>query len=154
MEYINTNFLKNHTISYDEIKDLTTDDLNEFLYNLLIKDYEKKMLDTPLMNEFEKAISLRVIDSNWVDHMSAMEHLKEGIGLRGYGQMNPIQAYTTEGFHVFDELLDRIDNNIAVFLLKSEVKQNIERKQTLTGTARDGKEEVKQVPHHNTTKKI
>jgi preprotein translocase subunit SecA len=153
-EYVNTNFLKNSNLKFDDIKDMKPDELVDYLYDLLIKDYEHKMIDTPLMNEFEKAISLRVIDSNWVEHMSTMEHLKEGIGLRGYGQMNPIQAYTTEGFQVFDELLDRIDNNIAVFLLKSEVKQNIERKQTLTGTARDGKEEVKQVPHHNTTKKI
>jgi preprotein translocase subunit SecA len=153
-EYVNTNFLKNSNLKFDDIKDMKSDELVDYLYDLLIKDYEHKMIDTPLMNEFEKAISLRVIDSNWVEHMSTMEHLKEGIGLRGYGQMNPIQAYTTEGFQVFDELLDRIDNNIAVFLLKSEVKQNIERKQTLTGTARDGKEEVKQVPHHNATKKI
>ena len=59
----------------------------------MLKDYEVKMISSPLMNEFEKAISLRVIDSNWVDHMSAMEHLKEGIGLRGYGQVNPVQDF-------------------------------------------------------------
>ena len=56
------------------------------------------MINDELMTEFEKAISLRVIDSCWVDHMSEMEHLKEGIGLRGYGQVNRNQWYTTEGY--------------------------------------------------------
>ena len=98
------------------------------------------------MNEFEKAISLKIIDSNWIDHMSAMEHLKEGIGLRGYGQVNPIQAYTMEGFDLFDQLLNKIDNNVALFLLKAEVRHNIVRKQTLEGKANDGKEKVKATP--------
>lgn len=145
-EYVTTNFLKKKTVSYEDIKDKNPTDLEDYLYNLIIKDYEAKMIDTPVMNEFEKAISLRVIDSSWVEHMNAMEHLKEGIGLRGYGQVNPIQAYTTEGYELFDKLLDRIDNDIAVFLLKAEVKQNIERKQTLNGTTNDGKEKLKQKP--------
>ncbi len=145
-EYVSTNFLKKKTVGYEEIKDKNLTDLEDYLYDLIIKDYETKMIDAPVMNEFEKAISLRVIDSSWVEHMNAMEHLKEGIGLRGYGQVNPIQAYTTEGYELFDRLLDRIDNDIAVFLLKAEVKQNIERKQTLNGTANDGKEKLKQKP--------
>ena len=98
------------------------------------------------MNDFEKAISLRVIDTSWVDHMSAMEHLKEGVSLRGYGQTNPIQVYTMEGYEMFDNFLNKVDNDIALFLLKSEVKQNIERKQTLDGNANDGKEKVKSKP--------
>lgn len=151
-EYVSTNFLKKKTISYNDVKDKTESELEDYLFDLIIKDYEAKMIETPVMNEFEKAISLRVIDSSWVEHMNAMEHLKEGIGLRGYGQVNPIQAYTTEGYELFDKLLDRIDNDIAVFLLKAEVKQNIERKQTLSGTANDGKEKIKQKPKKTSVK--
>ena len=102
------------------------------------------------MNEFEKSISLRIIDTNWVDHMSAMEHLKEGISLRGYGQVNPIQAYTMEGFEMFDNLLLKIDETISQFLLKAEVRQNTERKQVLNGTANDGKETIKKAPIKST----
>ena len=145
-EYVSTNFLKKKVIKLKDIKDLKEEELNDYIYDLMIKDYEDKMIEEPVMNEFEKAISLRVIDSNWVEHMNAMEHLKEGIGLRGYGQINPIQAYTTEGYELFDKLLDTIDSNIALFLLKAEVRQNTERKQTLKGTANDGKEKVKQQP--------
>ena len=146
VEYINTNFLKNQKVQYDAIKELKEEELIDYLFNLLVKDYEKKMINSPLMNEFEKAISLRVIDSNWVEHMSAMEHLKEGVGLRGYAQTNPVQVYTMEGYEMFENLLNKIDNDISTFLLKAEVKQNIERKQTLQGQANDGKEKVKVQP--------
>ena len=146
VEYINANYLKNNALKLADVKDLKNDELIDYIYNLVIKDYEKKMIDSPVMNEFEKAISLRIIDSNWVEHMSAMEHLKEGIGLRGYSQTNPIQAYTMEGYEMFDNLLIKIEDLTAKFLLKAEVRQNTERKQTLNGTANDGKETVKSAP--------
>ena len=146
VEYMNTNFMKDKKIKESEVKDLKDQELVDYLTELVIKDYDKKMEENPNIDEFEKAITLRVIDSNWVDHMSAMEHLKEGIGLRGYGQVNPIQAYTMEGFNLFDELLNKIDQNVALFLLKAEVRHNIVRKQTLEGKANDGKEKVKATP--------
>ncbi len=146
VDYVNTNYLKNNNLKLDDVKDLSIKDLNQKIYDLIIADYEKKMIDTPVMNEFEKAISLRIIDSNWVEHMSAMEHLKEGISLRGYSQTNPIQAYTMEGFELFDDMLVKIEELTAQFLLKAEVRQNSERKQTLNGVANDGKESVKNAP--------
>ena len=146
VEYVNTNFLKKSNLKVKDINDLSIDDTINYIYELMQKDYDKKMKDAPMIEEFEKAITLRVIDNSWVEHMSAMEHLKEGIGLRGYGQVNPIQAYTMEGFEMFDNLLNRIDNTVAQFLLKAEVRQNVERKQTLKGTANDGKEKVKSSP--------
>ncbi len=149
VEYVNTNFLKNQNLDIKSIENLSEQEIVDYIFDLVIKDYEKKMISSPLMNEFEKAISLRVIDSSWVDHMSAMEHLKEGIGLRGYAQSNPVQVYTMEGYEMFENLLNKIDNNIALFLLKAEVKQNSERKQTLQGNANDGKEKVKSTPKHS-----
>ena len=146
VEFVNANYLKNNSLTYKMIEKLEDEELRDKLYELVIKDYEKKMIEEPVMNEFEKAISLRIIDTNWVDHMSAMEHLKEGIGLRGYSQTNPIQAYTMEGFEMFDSLLIKIEDLTAQFLLKSEVRQNTERKQTLNGVANDGKETVKNAP--------
>ena len=146
VEYVNTNFLKNQNLDVKDIENLSEQEIVDYLFDLVIKDYEKKMISSPLMNEFEKAISLRVIDSNWVEHMSAMEHLKEGVGLRGYAQNNPVQVYTMEGYEMFENLLNKIDNDIALFLLKAEVKQNVERKQTLQGHANDGKEKVKAQP--------
>ncbi len=151
-EYVNVNFLKKGKINLKDIINLTDEETPEYIYEKVIKDYEEKIKGADLINEFEKAISLRVIDTNWVEHMNTMEHLKEGIGLRGYSQVNPIQAYTLEGFELFDKFLDKVDLDIATFLLKAEVRQNVERKQTLKGTAHDGKEKVKQKPKRATKK--
>ena len=142
-EYINNNYLKKNNLKFVDIKDLNDEETEKFITDLVIRDYEDKIKDVPVSDDFEKAISLRVIDSNWVDHMSAMEHLKEGIGLRGYGQVNPVQAYTMEGFELFEDLLNRIDNQTATFLLNAEIRQNVTRKQTLDGKANDGKEKEK-----------
>ena len=147
IEYFNTNFIKSgKALKVDKIAAMNEQEVIDYLSDEVIKDYNKKMDGNPYINDFEKAIALRVIDDLWVDHMNTMEHLKEGIGLRGYGQVNPVQAYTMEGFELFDEFMNRIDNNIAILLLKAEVRQNIERKQTLEGSANDGKEKVKKAP--------
>ena len=146
VEYVNTNFLKKQNLKVEDIIDLKDRDVPEYISSLVIKDYEEKVKGLPVRNEFERAISLRVIDSNWVEHMNTMEHLKEGIGLRGYSQTNPVQAYTMEGFELFDKLLDKIDNDISVFLLKAEIRQNTEMKQTIKGSANDGKEKIKSTP--------
>ncbi len=146
VEFVNNNYLKNNSLKFVDIKDLTDDETVKYITDLVIKDYEEKVKDVPVKDDFEKAITLRVIDSNWVEHMSAMEHLKEGIGLRGYGQVNPVQAYTMEGFELFEQFLQRIDKQIATFLLNAEIRQNIERKQTLEGHANDGKEKEKATP--------
>lgn len=146
VEYVKTNFLKTQKLDTEDIKDLKDKDVPEYISNLVIKDYENKVKGLPVRNEFERAISLRVIDSNWVEHMNTMEHLKEGIGLRGYSQTNPVQAYTMEGFELFDKLLDKIDNDISIFLLKAEIRQNTEMKQTIKGNANDGKEKIKSTP--------
>ncbi len=142
LEYVNTNFIKGNEIKIDEIKDKQEDEIIELLTKEVNEDYEEKIKDAPHFEEFEKAIMLRVIDSAWVDHLNEMEHLKDGIMLRGYGQTNPLQAYTIEGFDLFERLLDKIDNDVAQFLLKAEIEQNLERKQVIQGNANDGKEKV------------
>ncbi len=146
VEYVNNNYLKTNSLKFVDIKDLTDDETVKYITDLVVKDYENKIKDVPVSDDFEKAITLRVIDANWVDQMSAMEHLKEGIGLRGYGQVNPVQAYTMEGFQLFEEFLQRIDRQIATFLLNAEIRQNVTRKQTLEGHANDGKEKEKATP--------
>ena len=67
----------------------------DFVYNLVIEDYNKKLEDIPMeiQNDFEKSISLKVVDKNWMDQLDSMEALKEGVGLRGYAQSNPLQVY-------------------------------------------------------------
>jgi len=135
LEYINTNLIKGKKIDFEEIEFLNNEEeIKDLLVNKVRNDYQEKMSDVPkeVKAEFEKAISLRVIDEAWTDHISAMDHLREGIGLRGYGQINPLQAYTMEGYELFDQLMAGIEAKISIYLLKAVVTQNTERKEQAT----------------------
>ena len=132
VEYLNTNLIKVKKLENEELEDMSdAEEIKEFLTERVKEDYKEKTKDIPkeIINEFEKAIALRVIDEAWVDHISDMEHLREGIGLRGYGQTNPLQAYTLEGYELFDNLMANIESKISIYLLKAEVRQNTERKE-------------------------
>ena len=131
IEYLNTNLIKTTKLEVEEIIDMKDEsEVKAYLTEKVREDYAEKTKEIPkeVINEFEKAIALRVIDEAWVDHIGAMEHLREGIGLRGYAQTNPLQAYTMEGYDLFDALMGSIEERISIFLLKAEVRQNTERK--------------------------
>ncbi len=152
VEYMNTNFIKKNKIEIEEIENLDEGKEIEYLTKRLNEDYEEKIKDAPHFEEFERAISLRIIDQLWIEHLNAMEALKEGIFLRQYAQANPLQAYTMEGYDQFEQLLNQIDATIAQFLLKANIEQNTERTQTLKGTTNDGKEKVSKQPTKNENK--
>jgi len=81
-----------------------------------------------------------------MDQLDAMEHLKEGIGLRGYAQTNPLQAYALEGFELFDNMISAMNREVTTFLLKAEVRQNLERKEHKNLRTNDVKEATKKQP--------
>jgi preprotein translocase subunit SecA len=152
VEYLNTNLLKTQRLDeHDIIAMKKVSEVKEFLIEKVTEDYRAKVKDVPteIINDFEKAVALRVIDESWIDHINAMEHLREGIGLRGYGQTNPLQAYTMEGYNMFDELMESIESKISIFLLKAEVRQNTARKEQNTSRvvrSTTNKESEKQSP--------
>ena len=135
IEATNTNLLKSQSISIEDIKEKDPDNVIDIIYAHVKEDYEEKISELPkeLTDEFEKAISLRVIDTYWMDHISTLAQLREGIGLRGYAQNNPLQAYTVEGFELFDDMMQKIDRDTSIYLLKAEIKHNVERKQVVKG---------------------
>ena len=144
LEFVNEHLLK-RKLDMLEIQDKKEDELSEYLYQRVINEYEEKLKEIPseISNEFEKAISLRVIDTHWMNHINTMAHLREGIHLRGYAQENPLRAYTKEGFELFENLLNLIDKEITMFLVKSEIRQNVERKQVAKGEAVNDNNKVK-----------
>ena len=150
-EYVNENLLRNSNMKLSEIINKSKDEVIQILEDKIIGEYENKIKDLPeeIVNDFEKVIALRVIDTHWMEHINTMDHLKEGIGLRSYAQNNPLVEYTNEGFQLFDEMLDTINREITKYLLKAEIKQNLERKEVVkpTGT-NDSKDRVK------TTRKV
>ena len=148
IERFNANLLKSKKLNKKELENKTVDEIIDYIYKIVVKDYEDKLKDIPIeiQNDFEKAITLRIVDKNWMDQLDAMEHLKEGIGLRGYAQTNPLQAYALEGFELFDNMLAQINREITTFLLKAEVRQNLERHENKNIKTNDTKEETKKAP--------
>ena len=152
LEASNENLLKKHRINLSEVNGKSSDEVIEFIYENVLKDYEEKLEDIPveIVDEFEKAISLRVIDNYWMEHISTMSHLREGIGLRGYANTSPLQAYTMEGYQLFDDMIARINKDISVYLLKSEIRQNIERKQVAKSTVTNDSKDTKKIQKKST----
>ena len=130
------NDLLKNKIDFDEIELMSPNELMDYLCSKITNDYEDKIKKLPkeIVNEFEKAISLRVIDTYWMEHINTMSHLREGIHLRSYAQNDPLREYKTEGYELFDNLLSRIDAQTTTYLLKAEVRQNSERKQVSNKT--------------------
>ena len=122
----------------------------EYITDIVTHEYEEKLRDIPeeVKDEFEKAISLNVIDHYWTEHINTMSHLREGIYLRGYGQEDPLRAYTMEGFELFDKMMQKIDHDVTIMLIKAEIRRNIERKEvSKTKITNDGgKEQAKKQP--------
>lgn len=128
-EYVNENLLKKD-IDKEELDNRTPEEMINTIVEKIMAEYDNKLSKIPedVADEFEKAISLNVIDHHWTEHINTMSHLREGIYLRGYGQDDPLRAYTMEGFDLFDKMMQRIDHDITIMLAKSEINQNVERK--------------------------
>ena len=130
VEFVNENLLKKD-IDKEEVDNRTPDEMINIITEKVISEYDEKLKNIPeeIKDEFEKAISLNVIDHHWTEHINTLSHLREGIYLRGYGQEDPLRAYTMEGFDLFDKMMQKIDHDITIMLVRSEIRQNIERKE-------------------------
>ena len=148
IEQFNAHLLKRRKLNKDDFKNKSNEELVDFIYEIVVDDYNKKLKDVPkeIQDDFEKSISLRIIDKNWMNQLDEMEALKEGVGLRGYAQSNPLQVYALEGFQMFDNMMATIEAEISNYLLNAEVRQNIEREQVKNIRTNDGKEGVKSKP--------
>ena len=152
----NNDILKYEKITIDEIQNISENEVMNKISTIVEKDFKEKIKDIPkeICNNFIRFISLKVIDDAWVEHINAMEHLREGIGLRGYGQNNPLQAYALEGYEIFEKMQDNIDANTTNLLMRVEIKQTIAPKPKQNIQTNDGKETLKQKPKTNENKKI
>ncbi len=139
------NELLKKDINIDDLKDKKEEELIDIIYNKIEKEFNDKLKGIPeeIKNEFEKAIYLRVIDTYWMEHINTMSSLREGIHLRGYAQEDPLRAYTNEGFELFDDLIDNIEKQVSIYLMKAEIRQNTEREQVLKGEAVTDSNKVK-----------
>ncbi|TMT00641.1 preprotein translocase subunit SecA [Apilactobacillus kunkeei] len=117
-------------ISLSDLEDKSADEIKNFLVELsekVYKEKEEQLYDPEQMLEFEKVVLLRVVDSHWTDHIDEMDQLRQSIGLRGYGQLNPLVEYQREGYQMFEEMVSDIDYDATRLFMKAEIRQNIER---------------------------
>ncbi len=128
-------FFPKYAVKYseDEVKALTADELTEAVMGAAMEVYEKKEAEvtSPIMREVERVVMLRVVDEFWMDHIDAMTELRQGIRLRAYGQTDPIVAYKQESLHMFEEMIDAIQEEtirrLYSFRIKSEAEIKRER---------------------------
>ena len=135
-------------------------EVTEQIYDLAVKTYEaKEAAYTPkLMRELERVVMLRVVDEYWMDNIDAMDDLKQGIGLRAYGQHDPVIAYKEEGYEMFSAMIQAIREETVrrMFLVQVKTNQEVKRERVAkeTGTAAATQSQVKKQPVRTATKKV
>ncbi|MBO4815866.1 MAG: preprotein translocase subunit SecA [Clostridia bacterium] len=119
--------------SKNEAKIFNESKLFEELKQKAFEKYEAKAKEVgeDQLPELERVVMLKVVDQKWMDHIDAMDELKDGIGLRAYGQKDPVVQYRIEGFDMFDEMVNSIKHDVVKILLNINRAQNLERKQTV-----------------------
>ena len=104
--------------------ELADDDLRERLREVALKQYEDKLklVGPELFHQFERNLMLQTLDQHWREHLAALDHLRQGIHLRGYAQKNPKQEYKREAFELFSDMLDRIKLDVVKIVLTVQVR--------------------------------
>ncbi|WP_349728724.1 preprotein translocase subunit SecA [Peribacillus frigoritolerans] len=152
VDYLNGNLFNEGSITVADLDGKNESELVEFILAKVKEGYDQKEeeLSEEQMREFEKVIVLRAVDSKWMDHIDAMEQLRQGIHLRAYGQIDPLREYQSEGFAMFEAMIASMEDEVAKYIMKAEIRNNLERKEVIKGQAVNPKEEdggkVKKAP--------
>ena len=152
VSYLEEIYLPKDMVSAEELSKTTNDEIKETLLGIANKIYAQKeeQFGEEQIREVERVILLRVVDSKWMDHIDAMEHLKQGIGLRAYKQQDPSQAYQMEGSDMFAEMIESIKAETVKYLFHVEIEKAPEREMVaqITSTSQD------ETPKNTPTKKV
>ncbi|WP_059049966.1 preprotein translocase subunit SecA [Paenibacillus senegalimassiliensis] len=128
-EYINTKLLDEGAITKDDLWGKEPADMVEFIFNRVMTKYDtrEEAIGPEMVREFEKVIALRAVDSKWMDHIDAMDQLRQGIHLRAYGGTDPLREYQFEGYEMFNNMVASIQEEVATYIMKAQVETNQER---------------------------
>ena len=129
-DFIVSSLTSEDTADKIDYKTISVEDLKKKLYKIVeenFKEKEKALADPAQMLEFEKVVILRVVDDRWTDHIDAMDQLRQSIGLRGYGQLNPLVEYQDSGYRMFEEMVSNIEFDVTCLFMKAEIRQNLSR---------------------------
>lgn len=147
IDYVNGNLLNEGDLTVNDIRGKDTEEITETIFAKVKERYNEKeeMLSPEQMREFEKVIVLRAVDSKWMDHIDAMDQLRQGIHLRAYGQTDPLREYQGEGFAMFENMIASIEEDVAKYIMKAEIRNNLERQEVAKGQAVNPKEDGEKV---------
>ncbi|OAJ75920.1 preprotein translocase subunit SecA [Brevibacillus sp. SKDU10] len=125
-------FLFEDAITVSNLKGKEAEEIEEMLKEIAHKQLKQRQEEIgDMMAEFEKVVVLRAVDSKWMDHIDAMEQLRQGIHLRAYAQTDPLREYQFEGYEMFQGMIANIEEEVSLYIMKSEVGQNLERQEVI-----------------------
>lgn len=124
IKYCEKYFLAPGEVKLDEIENMSREEIGRKLMDIAHETYKarEKSIGSSMMRELEKAVMLKVVDSKWMEHLDDMDMLKEGIGLRSYGQRNPIVEYKVEAFNIFSEMQQSMIETIILYLYHIQIQ--------------------------------
>ncbi|MCM3162323.1 preprotein translocase subunit SecA [Metabacillus litoralis] len=152
IDYMNANILTEDELAVSDLRRKDPEEMSELIYKKALAHYDAKEADfgEEQMREFEKVILLRAVDTKWMDHIDAMDQLRQGIHLRAYGQNDPLREYQMEGFAMFENMIASIEEDVAKYIMKAQIRNNLERQEVAQGQtavhAKEGDEPVKKKP--------
>lgn len=155
IDYMNANILQDGQLSIGDLRRKEPEEMIELISKQALSHYDEKEADfgEEQMREFEKVILLRAVDSKWMDHIDAMDQLRQGIHLRAYGQNDPLREYQMEGFAMFETMIASIEEDVAKYIMKAQIRNNLERQEVAQGQTavhpKEGDEKVKKKPKRN-----
>ncbi|KAF6656830.1 preprotein translocase subunit SecA [Paenibacillus polymyxa] len=128
-EYVNNNLLEENTLSRDDLWGKEKEEMVDMIFEKVTNRYHSReeMIGEEMVREFEKVIVLRAVDSKWMDHIDAMDQLRQGIHLRAYGGTDPLREYQFEGFEMFHAMIASIQEEVATYIMKAQIESNQER---------------------------
>lgn len=145
IEQANASFLEEGALTVKDLKGMEAEEITEKVRQVINSLYEQReaYIGSEHMREFEKVVLLRSVDSKWLDHIDAMDHLRQGIHLRAYAQTDPLREYQFEGFEMFNDMIARIEEEVATYIMKAAVSvNNLERQEIAKGQAVNPKDET------------
>lgn len=136
IKYLEDICLPHGIVKVEDLSELSNDEMINKLLDVLMKVYNEKEQEfgEEQFREVERVILLRVVDQKWMDHIDNMDHLKQGIGLRAYKQLDPIQAYQMEGSAMFEEMINGIKIDTVKFLFHIQIQKPVERERVAEET--------------------
>ena len=142
LQWANSVIITEGEVTEEELRCLAPEEMTERLVEKALVHFRKRAeeMEPEQFVEFIRVILLRCVDTKWMNHIDAMSHLRDGIHLRAYGQINPLREYQMEGFNMFENMIASIEEEATFYLMKAQIQNNLERQEVVKGTTTNIKE--------------